>query len=363
MPLVPFLALAIWLLLPQVAAAQTGGFVYVATNQGTGNTVIQYSRAANGALTRLHQIATGGLGGAGNGVGSLDPLGSQDSLVLNDAGSLLLVVNAGSNQVSSIAITRAGLQLRSTVGSGGIFPNSIAVRGNLVYVLNARGAPDVAGFRLDVNGALAAIPNSVRSLPGGIFATPHDIRFSPDGTKLLVTEGGTNLIDVFFLDNNGSVMGAITQNSAGSGPFGFRFELNNVLINAEANTASVTSYFLTPQNNLTVINAAVGDGQAAPSHLTLSGDGTAAFISNTLNGTLSSYQVGPNGGLTLVRPVAAFLGGGAPIDSALSGDSAFLYVLDSALGRIVAYRVQGATLSPLGAIAGLPMTLQGIAAQ
>jgi DNA-binding beta-propeller fold protein YncE len=125
----------------------------------------------------------------------------------------------------------------------------------------------------------------------------------------------------------------------------------------------VTSYFLTPQNNLTVINAAVGDGQAAPSHLTLSGDGTAAFISNTLNGTLSSYQVGPNGGLTLVRPVAAFLGGGAPIDSALSGDSAFLYVLDSALGRIVAYRVQGATLSPLGAIAGLPMTLQGIAAQ
>jgi hypothetical protein len=173
MPLVPFLALAIWLLLPQVAAAQTGGFVYVATNQGTGNTVIQYSRAANGALTRLHQIATGGLGGAGNGVGSLDPLGSQDSLVLNDAGSLLLVVNAGSNQVSSIAITRAGLQLRSTVGSGGIFPNSIAVRGNLVYVLNARGAPDVAGFRLDVNGALAAIPNSVRSLPGGIFATPH----------------------------------------------------------------------------------------------------------------------------------------------------------------------------------------------
>src|SRR5438270_776343 len=74
-----------------MAAAQTSGFVYVATNDGTANSVVQYSRANDGSLTQVHEVATGGQGGSGNGVGNLDPLGSQDSLILSGAGSLLLV--------------------------------------------------------------------------------------------------------------------------------------------------------------------------------------------------------------------------------------------------------------------------------
>src|SRR2546421_1188467 len=90
-------------------AATSGGFVYVMTNQTTANSIIQYRRASDGSLTRLHEAATGGFGGTGNGVGALDPLGSQDSLVLTEAGSLLLAVNAGSNQLSSLAAGDAGL--------------------------------------------------------------------------------------------------------------------------------------------------------------------------------------------------------------------------------------------------------------
>src|SRR5206468_12573389 len=118
------------------AATHTAGFVYVATNQPSGNTVVQYSRAGNGRLTKVAEVPTAGLGGTGNGVGALDPLGSQDSLVLSGTGSLLLVVNAGSNELSSMQAGGAGLRLLSKVPSGGSFPNSVALNGNVVCVLN-----------------------------------------------------------------------------------------------------------------------------------------------------------------------------------------------------------------------------------
>src|SRR5437763_11532549 len=128
-----FFALGAELLCQPAFAAS--GFVYVATNQPTGNAVVQYSRAANGSLARIATVCTGGKGGTGNGVGNLDPLGSQVSLVLNDVGTLLLVVNAGINELSALQAGAAGLKLLSKTSSGGLFPNSVALCGDLVYVL------------------------------------------------------------------------------------------------------------------------------------------------------------------------------------------------------------------------------------
>ena len=147
------IALAFSLLVQPAKAAQTGsGFVYVMTNQPAGNTVIQYQRASNGSLTQVGMASTGGLGGTGNGAGALDPLGSQDSLVLSGDGTRLLAVNAGSNEVSALATGSGGVTLLSKVASGGEFPNSVALYGDLVYVLNAHGTPNVTGFRLDAGG-------------------------------------------------------------------------------------------------------------------------------------------------------------------------------------------------------------------
>src|SRR5579871_2052762 len=165
---------------PAPAAAQTPGFVYVATNESAGNAVLQFYRARNGALTPIDEAFTGG---SGNGLTTVDPLASQDSLVLSPDGLLLLVVNAGSDQVSSLSVDWDGLHLVSTVSSKGTFPNSIALRGDLVYVLNAHGTPNITGFRLVDAGKLIALSGSTRDLPGGSMAAPHDIHFSPDGTR------------------------------------------------------------------------------------------------------------------------------------------------------------------------------------
>ncbi len=358
------IAFGICSVLPALAAHATEGFVYVMTNQPSGNTVIQYRRATNGSLTPAGSVSPGGAGGTGNGVGALDPLGSQDSLALNGNGSLLLAVNAGSNTIASLQAGSSGLKLLSVVLSGGTFPNSVAMNGNLVYVLNAEGTPNISGFRLDSSGALQPISGSTHTLPGGAASGAHDIRFSPDGGRLLVSEGGTNQIDIFQLDGSGLVSGVTTQAAAGSGAFGMRFARSGVLLNSEAGSASVSSYELTGSNTLMVISPAVADGGAATCWITVTADGKFAFVSNTGSGTLSTYQVAGNGTLNLENAVAGSLGsGGAPIDSSLSSDGAFLYVVDSAQGRVVSFAVHGASLIPLGSVTGLPKTNQGIAAQ
>ena len=135
------------------------------------------------------------------------------------------------------------------------------------------------------------------------------------------------------------------------------------MINAEAATASVSSYNLTAQDTLAPISAAVPDTQKAACWVALTGDQKVGFISNTASGTLSSYEIKASGTVVLASAVAGSLESGAPIDSARSSDSAFLYVEDSAMGRIFIFKISGSSLTQIGIISGLPTTLQGIAAQ
>ena len=72
---------------------QAGGAVYVLTNLLEGNTVVVFHRAADGTLSRIGEVATGGRGsgpgelppGFGDGPGP-NPLDSQDGLVLTEDG-------------------------------------------------------------------------------------------------------------------------------------------------------------------------------------------------------------------------------------------------------------------------------------
>ena len=61
---------------------------------------------------------------------------------------MLLAVNAGSNTVSLFRVRGDHLRLKQVIASGGQFPVSIAVHGNLVYVLNAGGEGSVQGYWL-----------------------------------------------------------------------------------------------------------------------------------------------------------------------------------------------------------------------
>src|SRR3954447_25325962 len=104
--------------------------VYVQTNDATQNEVLAFERRGDGGLAPRGQFATGG-----RGTGK-PHLPSQSSIVLSDDGRQLLVVNAGSDELSLFAVHNDGLRLCDRVASGGATPTSVAVSGNLVYVLN-----------------------------------------------------------------------------------------------------------------------------------------------------------------------------------------------------------------------------------
>jgi len=331
------------------------GFVYVMTNKSTGNSVIQYGRSANGSLTWLREVATGGNGTGPNGA---DPLGSQNSLVLGGEGKILLGANAGSNEVSVLEVTNGKLVWRSKSASGGTFPNSMALFDNLVYVLNAQGTPNVTGFRLDSGGILHAIPNATVNLPSGSIGA-NDIRFTPDGGHLLVTVSGTNQILSFDVGDDGVAGSPMPQASAGGSPFGIGFGHDGVVIVSEA-AGSASSYRLS-DDTLDVISGAVTDTQKASCWISVTKSARLAYVSNTGSGTISSFQISGKGEVSLLKAVAANPGG-APIDSAFSRDSRFLYVVDSAAGKTLIFRNDGANLSPIGTVS-VPAGSQGITAQ
>jgi len=237
-------------------------FVYVMTNQASDNTVLVFHRNRDGSVNKVQEVSTDGQGSGGGG----DPLGSQGALTLSDDGRLLLAVDAGSNEVSSLAVTDSGLQFVSKAPSGGTKPVSAALRGDIAYVLNAGGTPNVTALRLDLSGQLTMIVGSTRLLPGGVNAGPAQVGITRDGEVLVVTEKNTNMIDLFPIDDDGNVAPASSVPSDGATPFGFTFGHNRTLIVSEAAASGVSSYHLQHAQNrpiLETITRSLADGGAA----------------------------------------------------------------------------------------------------
>ena len=115
--------------------SNSSGAVFVMTNSNTRNEILQYVRNPNGSLFQVGETPTGGNGSGG----TTDPLASQNSLLLTSDSRFLLAVNAASGTISSFAVLGAFLIPTDVQSSGGAFPNAIAQRGNLVYVLKCVG--------------------------------------------------------------------------------------------------------------------------------------------------------------------------------------------------------------------------------
>ena len=340
--------------------------VFVETNATNGNAILVYDRSTDGVLTQIASYATDGFGGVANGA-AVDPLASQGALTYDRAHRLLLAVNAGSNTVSVFSVDGDRLRLRQTIGSGGLFPASIAVAGRFAYVLNAGGEGSISGYRI-AGGRLHAIEGSTRSLglgnsnPPFFLSSPGQVGFTPDGSKLVVTTKKTGAIDVFALSASGrpSEAPAVTK-SAGPVPFAFAFDEAGRLIVTEAGTSSLTSYKINSDGSLSVIDASVANGQAATCWVT-----TARgffFVANAGSANLSGYAINDAGALSLIggSKVAATTGGG-PIDMATSGDGRFLYAESGGTGTINEFRVSSdGALSAIGVVPAVH-GLEGIAA-
>jgi 6-phosphogluconolactonase (cycloisomerase 2 family) len=366
----------------------TQGRVYVLTNNANGNTVVVFHRAADGSLTRLQEVATGGLGSGpgelpanfGKGPGP-NPLDSGDGLAMTSDGRYLMAVNSRSNDISVFAVGHQGLRLVSRTPTGGNFPVSIAHHSDLVYVLNEGespdeffgGVPNMTGFRIDRAGGLHSIPNSTR-VTGSPDSAPSQIAFSPDGDMLIVTEMSTSLIGVYRMGSDGRTGNLVKFPANNPTPLAVAFGHHGLVAITEGNDtghrigspngASLSTYRITDDDTLQPISRAVTVNKTGTCWVRFSVDGRFAFTGDTGSGTVSTFSVSRSGEVTLL--FAADTGGVAsvPIDLDVTPDGKFLYVLASFQGAVKGFHIEhDGSLTPIGSAGGMPITIQGIVAR
>jgi len=323
--------------------------VFVQTDDTAGNHVVAYHRAADGTLTPAGSYATGGRGGilAGSVV---DHTASQGSLAYDPAHALLYAVNAGSDTITVFGVSGDRLTRREVLGSGGSFPVSVAVHGDLVYVLNALGGGNVQGFKV-IGGFLAPLPGSRRHLgldpaeTPQFTSTPGQVAFTPDGSQLVVTtKNNGNDIDVFGVGFGGRLSARPVVNpEPGTVPFAISFDSSGHLVIAEAGTNALATFVLSSRGTVRLLNQA-GTGQAATCWVTPAGP--YLFASNAGSANVSGFISSAGGALTLLGSTGTDAG---TVDAAAA--ARFLYVQTGANGIVDEFAIgTGGSLTKIGSV-------------
>ena len=336
------------------AASEPVGHVFVQTNDAAGNAVVAFDRGADGSLTLEGTFATGGLGTSAG-------LGDQAALAITADEQHLLAVNAGSDDVSLLDVTDDGLEV-ADVQAVGDRPVSVAVHGNLVYVLN-QGADTIQALRITDEDTLVSIPRSTRPL-SGTGTDAAEVAFSPDGGLLAVTEKATQTIDTYVVRPNGRAVGPNVQDSSGATPFGFQFGPDGRLYVSEAPASAVSSYDVDGEGTLDVISASVTNNQAAACWLVVTEDGRFAYTANAGTANVSQYTIASSGAVTLVGDGASGTTGTGPVDLDVSDGDGYLYVLARGDRSISAFSIDDGdgSLTTIAGPSGLAAGLVGLVA-
>jgi 6-phosphogluconolactonase len=326
--------------------------VYVQANSAVANEILAFARTAEGTLLPAGRFGTGGLG-----AGAIDVRGA---LALSGDGRYLLAANAGSDDVSVLALEGGGLRLVDRAASRAPSPGGLAVHGALVYVVS-RSA--LTGYTLDPDGRMTALEGSRRPLP----ERPAQAAFTPDGRFLVVTQPTTDRIVTHRVGGDGRLERPRTMASAGDMPSGFAFDRSGRIIVTEAGApgaGTVSSYAFTADGALAVISASIPTHQTAICRAVVTRDGAHVYTADTRSAAISGLRIDVEGGLALLDAdgrTGSTGEGSRPADLALSGDGRHLYVLNCGTRTIGAFDVlPDGRLATKPYVGGIPVAAAGL---
>jgi 6-phosphogluconolactonase (cycloisomerase 2 family) len=360
------------------------GHMYSQSNGLTGNEIVTWNRYSNGNVKLGGTVSTGGIGAAQQQPGctaTCPQLDTDYEVQMTPDRKLLFAVNAGSNTISAFRIGAGGsLTLAGQTSSDGVFPFSLTIHGNELYVLNT-DSTSIAGFTFDSTGAMTPIAGSIQKLTSD--ATPgfsRQIGFDNTGKVLIVTLLLAPDIDTFAVNAAGVAGPASEVASQNPFPFGFIFNKANQLVDSEVTSmtgeGSTATYSVTSSGSLAPIDNKSSFG-ALPCWSLVSPNQKFAFVVNTGNGappgsTMASYTISASGKLK-------FLGVSLPqkneylkTDEFITPNGKYLYVIghhstssagpatDSYLDK---YKIaSNGVLVPLGSTsaAGVPLGTNGL---
>ncbi len=382
------------------------GHVFVMTNATDpvrGNEIAMHGRKADGTLILQGYFPTRGLGsgpaptstslGAPLSVAA-DGLGSQHSLILNPDHTCLFAVNAGSNTVTAFRVhAGSGLRLVQTMPSGGVFPVSLAIHRQVLYVLNAGLSGHLTGFTVGTDCQLAPLAGGSQDLaaftapfpepkPNDILTTPAQVAFTPAGDKLVISvKGGPasnfdGRVAVFNVTPQGRIVGEGTathfspQEKTG-GAFGFVFGARGELIIVHVGSFTVSSLTIALDNTLRANGPPLSTGFPFPCwiarhgrHAYLAhfgelpgqgktdGPGTISTVVVAEDGTLSPLAVA---GATATFPNTTNANHAIDIAVVAGREGrSFLYAIRPRVGRVGAWQLRAdGSLEALGTFPGL----------
>lgn len=338
------------------------GKVFTSTNAPGNNELLVFATSHDGSLNLVSRVATNGQGTGGG-------LGSQGAVTLSGDGRFVFVVNARSNTVSTFALHGNQAVLASVVDSGGLQPISVTENDGIVYVLNASGSGNIAGFR-NVHGELKALPDSIRGLSAAGGTGPAQVGFGADGDVLVVTEKATNRLTSYRVRRDGTPGQAVVTASSGLTPFGFAFDRRDHLIVSEAfggaaNASAASSYRFDERSaSPLLVSGSVPTNQTAACWVAVTPNGKFAFTGNAGSSSVSSYRIARSGKLELASAAAGSTGANAGVtDLAVSTSGRHLFALAPRSLQIVSFKLAyDGSLTAVGAGTGLPAGSAGLAA-
>jgi len=173
----------------------------------------------------------------------------------------------------------------------------------------------IIGFTIGDDGTLTELAGS--EIPG-IAANAGSVEFSSDGLSLHVTERRTNEILSISLDENRLPISEGSVGSVTPQPFGtdlYPADIGDILLVSEGNNgapglSALSSYLVESDGSLTGISLSSGvDGDPLTTGFTFgcwvefveTPTGDFAYVSNTPDGIITSFEVSEAGELTLLE--------------------------------------------------------------
>jgi len=381
--------------------------IYTQTNE-TQNMVIAFRQGADGKLTEMQRVPTGGKGTNGftpvtGEKTSPDSLISSNSVIASKDRKSLFVVNAGDNTVASFAVSPDGmLVLTDTQSTGNELSGGFGTANSLayndtdgtLYVLHSFGPNHIRTFTA-MGGKLMLRPQAKSvNAPMAMDRVPTQIVLTPDNKFLLAhvlfdarpSDAGLVLAKektlVTFPVLMGGALGEPVFNEAGGiTPFASCF-LNGsattfVTVLAAESSAVVST--IMPDGTIksgkpAKIDTMVNGMMSEPSEIcwiSVSDDNKYAFGTNFGYGTVSAFSLNGMEPMVAMSTAAREVGDGtfkglAGVPSSGAGDSVvsgkFLYQLYANAKKLVGYMIgEGGMLTKVTEIAVPYNSTQGLA--
>jgi len=270
--------------------ARSGKYAYIAS----GNSILQYSIAANGNLTALSKPSI-----------EIGMFSAQ--IAVSPDGKFAYSANQSDNFISQFLINSDGtLSKQSTPRITASAPYAIAIHpsGKYLYASDLNGH-NILQFNINIDGTL--IPMNISSITAGGGVGVMSIAVHPSGKFAYATQGSTNKVSMFNIGTDGG-LAPMTPSAAVTGadpvsvtisPDGKYAFVTNIGLNHSGNT--ISQFLIESTGVLTPLSTATVTSGTGPNFIAIDASSRYAYSANTTSSNISQYSIGATGVLNPIQ--------------------------------------------------------------